>query len=217
MRTERMDGLRDYEVWHEAYDDPESALSWRLRTVQRCLREALDRHPGPIRVLSSCSGDGRDLLGVLSERSDADRVAATLIELHPGIAQRARDGAATAGLAGVEVRTADAGQTNAYQRAVPAEVVILVGIFGNISDADLERTIAAAPQFCAPQATLLWSRGRDRADRNDAVRDWFSAAGFAELDYMTHDADALPALGVVRFDGDPQPLIADRRLFTFRR
>ena len=31
-------------------------------------------------VLSSCSGDGRDLLPILAERSDAGRVSATLLE-----------------------------------------------------------------------------------------------------------------------------------------
>jgi hypothetical protein len=210
-------GLRDYEVWHQAYDDPESGLSWRLRTVQLYLREALDRRPGPLTVLSSCSGDGRDLLGVLSERRDADRVSATLIELHPDIAQRARDTAAAAGLARIDVRTADAGHTESYRGAVPADVVILVGIFGNISDPDLHRTIKAAPQFCGPGATLLWSRGREWGDRNDAVRAWFAAAGFTELDYMSLDSGSRPALGVMRFDGEPQRLAADQRLFTFRR
>jgi hypothetical protein len=204
---------RDYQKWHEAYDDPESGLSWRLRVVQGYIRTALER-PGPIRVLSICSGDGRDLLEVLPERDDADRVSATLIELHPEIASAARAAASAAGLAGVEVRTADAGNTDAYIGAVPADLVLMVGIFGNISDADLETTIAAAPQFCRPEATLLWSRGRDLNDRNDAVRAWFAAAGFTELDYATRETGSRPALGAMRYDGAPQPLIPGRQLFS---
>lgn len=213
----RVSGLRDYEQWHRAYDDPGSGLSWRLQTVQMYLREALDRHPGPVQVLSTCSGDGRDLLGVLSERRDADRVRATLIELHPGIAQRAREAAAAAGLAHVEVRTADAGHSDSYEGAVPADLVLMVGIFGNISDTDLDRTIKTAPQFCRPGATLVWSRGRDRDDRNDEVRGWFAAAGFFELDYVSRDAGSRPALGAMRYDGEPQPLATGRQLYTFWR
>src|SRR5207248_7957225 len=137
----------DYERWHRPYDDPDSDLSWRLRTVQGHLAAALDRYPGPVRVLSSCSGDGRDLLEVLGRRADAGRVEAVLLEVHPVIAERARRSAAALA-ARVEVRTADAGGTDAYLSAVPAEIVLLVGIFGNISDPDLARTIATAPALC---------------------------------------------------------------------
>ena len=69
-----MSDLRDYEDWHRAYDDPNSDLSWRLLRVQEYIRQALDDHRGSVQALSACSGDGRDILGVLSERDDADRV-----------------------------------------------------------------------------------------------------------------------------------------------
>lgn len=209
--------MRDYLAWHRAYDDPSSDLSWRLEHVQRFIEAALDRHSGELGVLSVCSGDGRDVLEVLAGRAEADRCAVTLIEIHPEIAQQARDAAARSGLRHVEVRTADAGLTDAYTGAVPADVVVLVGIFGNIDDADLERTINTAPQLCRPGATLIWSRGRDRDDHNNAIRTWFAEAGFSELDYLARDTGTRPALGVVRFDGTPPPLVVGRRLFTFWR
>jgi len=208
--------LRDYEQWHRRYDDPTSDLSWRLRTVQGYLRQALDRYPGPIRILSCCSGDGRDVVEVLAQRSDAERVSAVFVEAHPVIADRARQSVAAVA-AHVEVRTADAGVTDAYLGAVPAEVVLLVGIFGNISDTDLARTIAIAPALCRPAATLLWSRARAGGDLNDMVRARFTAAGFTELDYVTLDSDTWPAVGVVRYDGPPMPLPTGRQLFTFLR
>jgi hypothetical protein len=208
--------VRDYEQWHRQYDDPTSDLSWRLRTVQGYLQQAFDRHPGPIRVLSACSGDGRDLLQVLASRADAARVNAVLVELHPAIADRARRSAATTA-AHIEVRTADAGVTDNYLGAVPADVVLLVGILGNISDTDLAATIAAAPAFCQPAATLLWTRARADDDRNDLVRARFAAAGFTELHHATLDIGTLPAVGVVRYDGPPMPLPAGERLFTFLR
>ncbi len=209
--------LRDYDDWHQHYDDPDSSLSWRLRRVRAALHTALDGSTGPCRILSACAGDGRDVIGVLRERSDGDRVSAVLVELHPGIAQRARDQAAAAGLTGIEVRTADAGRSDAYAGAVPAQIVLLVGIFGNVSDDDLWRLLAFAPQLCAPGATLLWSRGLDGSDRNDQVRARLTAAGFTELDYATSGGEAAAALGVVRYDGPPVALEPGQPLFRFYR
>ena len=58
--------------WHEAYQDPGSAQFRRLVLVQSEIRQALDAAPpGPIRVLSLCAGNGRDLLEVL--RAPAER------------------------------------------------------------------------------------------------------------------------------------------------
>jgi hypothetical protein len=208
---------RDYVRWHADYDDPNSGLSWRLRYVQRQIREVLDARQGPLRIVSSCAGDGRDVVGVLAERDDADRVDVCLIEINELIAQRARDAAAAAGLSRVEVRAADAGWTDGYAGAVPADLVLLVGIFGNISDDDVHETIRTAPQFCAPGATVLWSRARDPRDINDTIRGWFAEAGFADVDYATSDAEGLTAVGAVRFAGTPKPLVPGRQMFTFIR
>jgi hypothetical protein len=130
------------------------------------------------------------------------------------IADRARrSGVAIA--AHVEVRTADAGITDTYLGAVPAELVLLVGILGNISDTDLTRTIATAPAYA--DRRQLWSRARADGDLNDIVRARFAAAGFTELDYATLDRDSWPAVGVMRYDGPPMPLPTGKRLFTFLR
>ena len=210
-------GLRDYEEWHTGYDDPASGLSWRLSRVQAHLDRALDQGTGDRHLLSACSGDGRDVIGVLTRRPEADRVTAVLIELHPGLAQRARDAAAAAGLSGLVVRTTDAGSSDAYAGAVPADIVLLVGIFGNISDDDLWRLIDTTPQFCAPGATVLWSRGRDEEDLNPEVRARFAGAGFTELAYETLDADSRIGLGAARYDGPAVELVPGRALFSFVR
>lgn len=209
--------MRDYERWHARYEDPDSDLSWRLWTVRGFVEDALDRHQGPMRILSSCAGDGRDVLGVLSGRDDAGRISATLIEVHLRIAARARKAAAALPITPVEVRTIDAGDSDAYVAAVPAELVLMVGIFGNISDVDLSQTIATTPQFCQPGATLLWSRGRERGDRNDEIRASFAAASFTELDYATIDIGSRPAVGAMRYDGPFQRLVSGKHLFTFCR
>jgi SAM-dependent methyltransferase len=209
--------MRDYLKWHDAYDDPASDLSWRLRQVQAYIRSALDQISGPATVLSLCAGDGRDVLQVLAERDDSDRIQTRLIELHPVLAQRAREFAAVSRLENVTVRTADAGNSTAYVGAVPADLVIMIGIFGNISDDDLRRTIRTAAQLCRPGGTLLWSRATRPEEANSLVRGVLETAGFVELDYREFDRDEgeRAALGSARFDGPSQPLITGQQVFTF--
>ena len=47
------------------------------------------------------------------------------------------------------MRQADAGRAASFADALPADVLLLCGIFGNVSDSDIERTVAAAPALCA--------------------------------------------------------------------
>jgi hypothetical protein len=212
--------LRDYEAWLRDYEDPASALSWRLGVVRRAIGAALDAHDGRMRIISICAGDGRDVLGALADRPERGDVVATLLEIHPGIAERARTAASAAGLsAGVQVRTVDAGVSDSYRDLAPAELVLLVGVLGNISDADMHRTITASAQLCAPGAWLIWTRGRGGGltDRNDDVRGTFRAAGFTELDYVSDERGSRPAVGTVRYDGPAQPLVPGELWFTFLR
>ena len=60
----------------------------------------------------------------------------------------------------MQVRQADAGLLANYADGVPADLVLLAGVFGNISDRDIRRTIEALPQLCATGATVLWTRSR---------------------------------------------------------
>jgi hypothetical protein len=89
------------------------------------LRVELDSRPGPVRIVSLCAGDGRDILGVLAEREDASRVSVTLVEVLPELVERAR-GAAAQVAAEVEVVAADAGSSETYvgRATVPAEVCV---------------------------------------------------------------------------------------------
>lgn len=215
-----MSGVRDYSAWHELYDDPGSSLPRRLAQVRKVLRAELDVRPGPVRVVSLCAGDGRDILGVLAERDDAARVSVTLVEVLPELVERARS-ASTHVAADVEVMAADAGRSETYVGlpTVPADVVLLVGVLGNVSDADVGTTVAAMPRLCASGATLVWSRGRSLEGAEDfvtPVREAISAAGFAEVSIRSFDVnDDRTALGVARFEGPPVPLGPSGRWFTF--
>ena len=153
--------MKDWVAWHAAYGDPSSSLSTRLRLVRGHLSRALDEaSAGPVRLVSLCAGQGLDVLGVLPEHPRGRDVSAVLVECDPHNAALARRGAAEAGLPQVEVRTADAARVGNYADALPTGVLLLCGIFGNVSDADIRRTARAAPALCAAGATVIWTRHR---------------------------------------------------------
>jgi hypothetical protein len=163
-----------------------------------------------------CAGQGHDLLEVLAGRPDASRVRAHLIEYDARNVAAARARIDTAGLTGVHARCADAGDLEAYAGTVPADLVLLAGVLGNISDADVRTTIAALPRLCAVGATVIWTRTRRAPDLTGRVRQWLAAAGFTEVALHAPD-HVLFSVGVHRFTGEPQPLPDSGRLFTFLR
>ena len=174
--------MRDWVTWHEQYDDPSSRLSARLALVKQELARALDRaRAGPIRVVSLCAGQGRDVIEALPAHPRREDVSALLVEADPALAGQARAAATAAGLSRVEVRAADASQVGTFADALPADVLLLCGIFGNVSPDDIRRTVAAAAALCTPGATVLWTRHRRTPDLTPQIRDWFTAAGFEEL------------------------------------
>ena len=175
----------DWSRWHEQYAEEGTGLGDRLAAVRAQIERHLDETaPHPVRVISACAGDGRDLLGVLSRRPDAERVSALLVEYDAGLATQARESAADV-TAAIEVVQADAAFSDVYREAVPAGLVLLCGIFGNISDADVQATVEAAPQLCAPGAVVVWTRHREQPDLTPSIRTWFSDAGFDEVSFVT--------------------------------
>jgi hypothetical protein len=206
---------RDWHEWHARYDQPDNPLAQRLLFVQRHIRDALDRAgPGPVRVVSFCTGEGRDLLGVLEDHPRGRDVHARLVELDPTLAARARARAVAIDLPGVEVVTGDASTTTAFDGAVPADVVLVCGVFGNITDDDIANTVRSLPTLCAQRATVIWTRHRRPPDTTPAVRAWFVAAGFHELAFDS-PATSFFTVASFRFDGEPRPFVAGERLFTF--
>jgi hypothetical protein len=209
--------VTDWAAWHAAYDDPSSPLSGRLRCVQAHLYDAIDRAPaGRISLVSLCAGQGRDVIGVLPGHPRRDDVHAVLVEADERIAGPAREAAAARGLAQVEVRVADAGLVASFADALPADVLLLCGIFGNVSEDDIRRTAQAAPALCAPGATVIWTRHRRPPDLTPRIRDWFRGAGFDEVAFDEPDTETLIGVGAGRLAVPPPAVLPGGPLFTFR-
>jgi hypothetical protein len=207
---------RDWVAWHARYDEGGS-LRRRLEIVQRHLVAALEsQRRTPIRVISMCAGQARDLIGALGQTGRRD-IVGRLIELHPDLAEDARTGLRSLGIAEVEVVTGDAGGLSAYEGAAPADVVLACGVFGNVSDADVETTIRSMPSLCARDATLIWTRHRRPPDLTAEIRRWLYESGFENVAFEPVDDPGTPgAVGVARFRGATLPLNS-RRLFTFEQ
>ncbi|HEX6967413.1 MAG TPA: SAM-dependent methyltransferase [Micromonosporaceae bacterium] len=204
-----------WQAWHESYADEDSPLSRRLRLVQQHIASWLDqRSEERLNVVSACAGQGHDLIGVLASRPDVHRVHGTLLEYDAGNVAAARAAAGQAGLSNLVVRKADAGRLSSYVGAVPADLVLMVGVFGNISDADVQRTVAALPQLCAEGATVIWTRTRRAPDLTPAIRAWLHDAGFVEEAFHAPD-DVRFSVGVHRLDGAPRLLDPTETVFRF--
>jgi hypothetical protein len=208
--------MADWVGWHARYDDPDSTQSRRLVVVRRRVGEALDGLGPRARVLSLCAGDGRDLLPELAARP---RLApdVLLVERDETLAGQARSAAAALGVGRVDVRVADAAWPASFADVLPVDLLLLCGIFGNVSDEDLRRTVAAVPLLLARDGIVIWTRGRlDGPDLRPAVRAWFREAGLTEVAF-DEEAEGY-GVGVARA-GDEAPT-ADALpdpLFTFVR
>jgi hypothetical protein len=210
---------RDWYTWHQAYDDPDTPLAQRLAAVQDQIRLALNTAPpGPPRAVSICAGQGRDLIGALATHPRRADVAARLVELDPRNAGIARQAARSAGLPQVEVVTGDAALTDQYadlNPITPAHLVLACGIFGNVTEHDIRRTVYYCAQLCTQGGTTLWTRRRDHDPALfGRICDWFAAAGFEPL--WISDPTAPFGAAAHRLTTPPSPLEPGARMFTFK-
>ncbi|MDG4792532.1 class I SAM-dependent methyltransferase [Micromonospora sp. WMMD1082] len=204
----------DWYAWHHHYEDSASSLSRRLAEVRLRIAAALDEAPpGSLRAVSLCAGQGRDLIPVLAAHPRGGDVTARLVELDPRNVELARTAAREAGLPGVEVVRGDAARTDAYAPLTPADLVLVCGVFGNISDADVRATVRHCASLCATGGTVFWTRHRRAPDLVPTICEWFAEDGFEAVAVST-PAEGV-GVGVHRFLGTPRPLLTGATMFEF--
>jgi hypothetical protein len=207
--------LRDYAAWHDDYDRPGSALQLRLLVVQDLIASALDELPsGPVRLISMCAGQGRDLITVARRHRRGGDLTGVLVEADPRNVAAARKDIEQAGLGGLTVIEGDAGHSGIYAGGVPADLVLACGIFGNVSDEDIRRTIGFLPALCAPGAWMLWTRAPREDGILNTIQDWSAGAGFQPHALVIGEGN-LFGVGAAVLTGPPLPYRPDAPLFTF--
>jgi hypothetical protein len=203
--------------WHDLYNS-EPILKQRLQIVQEYIWSAIDASPpGKIQVVSACAGDGRDLLGTLESHPRAKDVYGRLVELNPQLAQQGRDNIESAGLSQqLEFVNGDATNSSSYTGAVPADIIIVCGVFGNLAnEAELKRLIGNLPVLAKKGSFAIWTRGQtDGIAHSETVRKIFREAKFEEVNFrLTLTGDM--AVGTHRYLGEGLPLPENKQLFDF--
>jgi hypothetical protein len=203
----------DWYAWHASYDELMSPQTRRLAVVQDKIREFLDGSPAgpaPIRAVSLAAGQSRDLLPVLIEHPRGAEVRARLVELDHRNVEFAEGAALSAGLAGIDFITGDAGLIDTFAGAVPAQLVLACGLFELLGPAAVGSTIAALAQLCGPQAIVIWTDEPADAVHRALRRQQFDAAGFVPVDVVV---DAGFVVGVERWAGAAAEFVPETRLF----
>jgi hypothetical protein len=114
----------------------------------------------------------------------------------------------------VEFILGDAAVTDAYVGAVPADLVLVCGVFGNITDDDIHRTVEHLPEVCAERARVIWTRGRFEPDLTPSIRRWFTDAGFSEVAFVPIPGTKM-SVGAHEMASHPRHYTVGVRLFTF--
>ena len=172
--------------------------------------------PRTDRLLSACAGQGHDVVAALRDHPRAGDVVGRLLEADPRNSELARLALADAGHSGIEAVCGDASRTEAYAGIAPADVVLLCGIFGNVTDDDVRTTVQHASMLCARGGQVIWTRHRRAPDVTPRIREWFGDNGFEEVAFDSPGPDRL-SVGTHRRLSEPTPLLPGVRLFTFTR
>ncbi|MEQ1874046.1 MAG: SAM-dependent methyltransferase [Ilumatobacteraceae bacterium] len=176
---------KDWIEWHSEYDDPDSALSERRRQVTTLIRKSLDGAArGPVRILSLCAGNARDLADALRDHPRRTDVTGGVVELDRQLADESRTNLEAAG-GDIDVIVGDAGNVDTFGHLLPVDLLLLVGIFGNVPDGEVETITRAVPAMCHDGANVIWTRHRRLPDLTPSVRRWFDAAGCTALDFIS--------------------------------
>ncbi|MDZ8066074.1 MAG: class I SAM-dependent methyltransferase family protein [Nostoc sp. DedQUE08] len=207
---------KDWYEWHDLYDT-EPKLQQRLEIVQEYIAYSLNASPsGTIRVVSVCAGDGRDLLGTLKNHARAKNVSARLVEINSNLVERGRATIESLGLAKqIEIINGDATLATNYVGAVPADIVIVCGVFGNLEEAELNRLSDNLSFLSKPGAFVIWTRGHSNGiTYSDNVRKILSASGFEEVNFkLTATGDM--GVGLHRYLGENLAAPKEQQLFVF--
>ncbi|WP_020577406.1 class I SAM-dependent methyltransferase family protein [Actinopolymorpha alba] len=202
----------DWYSWHDGYDGPSGG---RLQVVQTQIDAALaTMTESPIRVISICAGQGHDIVGSLQRFDRRRDVEALLVELDERNVEAARRRIADASLTGIRLKAADAGVTDVYKGMVPADLILACGVFGSLTDQDIDRTVGLLPTLSSPNAQVVWTANRAAPGLWDTALTAFDRHGFREV-WTTDRAEERFGIGRHRLTTQPRPFEPGMQMFSF--
>ncbi|MCP6762117.1 MAG: class I SAM-dependent methyltransferase family protein [Fischerella sp. CENA71] len=208
---------KDWFEWHDLYNT-EPKFQQRLQIVREYISYSLDiSPPGKIQIVSVCAGDGRDLLGTLLNHPRAKDVYARLVELNPNLVERGQATIESLGLAKqIEYINGDATISSNYVGAVPADIVIVCGVFGNLAnEVELNRLLGNLSFLSKQGAFVIWTRGHSNGiPYSETVRKYLRESGFEEVDFKL-TATGNMGVGINRYLGENITAPKEEQLFVF--
>jgi 2-polyprenyl-3-methyl-5-hydroxy-6-metoxy-1,4-benzoquinol methylase len=191
----------------------------RLQAVQDHFAASLaEAEPGPVRVVSICAGDGRDVMGVLESHARREDVNAWLVELdrksvEAGIKRRDATGLSKL----VTFLHADATDFATFKNILPCDIVMVCGVWGHVPPAERLSLVKALGKFCKPGGTVVWSRGVDRGrSRFTDIQALFEHNSFERVSESITPDDKW-AICTHRYMGRPVEVPTSGRIFNFQR
>lgn len=208
----------DWFAWHGNYDRNRN-LQARLSIVCDQLSACLSHcEAGPVRVISVCAGDGRDLLMTMIDQPRAPDVQALLVEQD---ARLVKSGQSAADLGGIGERLrfieGDATDSSVYQGFAPADVVLVCGVFGHVREQDVPQLIQSLTLLCKSGGSVVWTRSTkawDGENNVNRIKELFQAAEFVEVAYELTPRGA-SGIGTHRYLGSGGTLPESETLFIF--
>ncbi len=211
-------GWRVWSDWpQEMYQRP--CYQQRLSKVQEHFRERLDSAPaGPIRVLSICAGDGRDVIGVLSSHPRRTDVTAHLVELdRKSVALGMRQAASARLEKSVSFICGDATQYATYKNIVPADIILVCGVWAHVPPDQRALLVAGIASLCKAGGAVIWTRGvLPGVNRLQQIQTHFAALSWEPV-CVSLTPNRRWAVATYRYLGLPRELPVSGRFFRFQR
>lgn len=164
-------------------------------------------------MISICAGQGHDIVGSVQRFGRRDDVQALLVELDKRNVEAAQQRIADAGLQGITAKVADAGVSDVYQDMVPADLILARGVFGSLTDEDIDRTVSLPPTLTSANAQVVWTAHRAAPGLWDTALRSFERHGFQPL--WTNDRSDRFGVGRHQLTRAPMPFSPGQKLFTF--
>jgi hypothetical protein len=211
-------GSRVWSGWPEAAYRHDT-YQRRLAAVQDHLAQALDRAPvGPVRIVSVCAGDGRDVIEVLQSHPRRKDVCASLVEVNrKSVASGVRH-ADSAGLQNtVNFLNEDATLFATYRHIAPADIVLVCGVWGHVPAHQRLSMARGLACLCKPGGSIIWTRGVSQG--HDRLREIQLAFGDPPWQQVRIDitSDRAWAVATYRYLGAPTDLPSSGQMFHFER
>ncbi len=209
----------DWAEWHKRYESVPS-LQERLAVVCEEISLAISAtRTKPVRILSICSGDGRDVILSTAASKLRKSISGVLIELNPDLVARGRSTIKEFSLQEeISFQCSDATKSETYRSIAPAHIVVLSGVFGNLKYEDVGLLIDSLRSLCEPKARVIWTRNLNEFGDGETVvggiKKLFANVNFTEASY-TKTPSGVFAVGTHVYEGETLNLPARPVLFRF--